>query len=181
MVIYIIAFLLVGLLGKVVGKPVEALVEAVAGRGARGLHVPLAVADVVEPELVGHLGDAHRLGEILLVGEHEEHGVAQLVLTQHLVELVVGLDDTLAVVRVDDEDEALRILEVVAPQRTDLVLTAHIPHGEVDVLVLDGLHVEADGGDGGDDLAELELVEDGGLTSGIETDHKNTHFLLTLK
>ena len=27
-----------------------------------------------------------------------------------------------------------------------------------------------DGGDGGNDLTELELVEDGGLTSGIETD-----------
>lgn len=26
-----------------------------------------------------------------------------------------------------------------------------------------------DGGDGGDDLAKLELVEDGGLTGGIET------------
>ena len=26
-----------------------------------------------------------------------------------------------------------------------------------------------DGGDGGDDLAKLELVEDGGLTSGVET------------
>lgn len=30
-----------------------------------------------------------------------------------------------------------------------------------------------DGGDGGDNLAELELVEDGGLTGGVETDHKD--------
>jgi hypothetical protein len=35
-----------------------------------------------------------------------------------------------------------------------------------------------DGGDGGDDLPELELVEDGGLTSGVETDHENPHLLL---
>ena len=27
-----------------------------------------------------------------------------------------------------------------------------------------------DGGDGGDDLTELEFVENGGLTSGIKTD-----------
>ena len=44
------------------------------------------------------------------------------------------------------------------PQRADLVLSSDIPHGEVNVLVLDGLDVEADGGDGGDNLAELELV-----------------------
>ena len=35
-----------------------------------------------------------------------------------------------------------------------------------------------DGWDGGDDLSELELVEDGGLTSGIETNHENPHLLL---
>ena len=53
------------------------------------------------------------------------------------------LADPLAVVGVDDEDESLGVLEVVAPQRADLVLTADVPHGEADVLVLDRLHVEA--------------------------------------
>lgn len=55
------------------------------------------------------------------------------------------------------------------PQRPDLVLTTDVPDIKLDVLVGDGLDVEADGGDGGDVLAELELVEDGGLASGIET------------
>lgn len=133
----------------------------------------------MEAELIGDLSNAHGLGQILLVGEHEEDGVAELVLAEHLVELVVGLCDTLAVVRVDHKDEALGVLEVVAPERADLVLAAHIPHGEVDVLVLDCLDVEADGGDGGHDLTELELVEDGGLTGGVETDHEDSHVLLT--
>jgi hypothetical protein len=35
-----------------------------------------------------------------------------------------------------------------------------------------------DGGDGGDDLAELELVEDGGFTGGVEADHEDPHLLL---
>lgn len=35
-----------------------------------------------------------------------------------------------------------------------------------------------DGGDGGDDLTKLELVKNGGLAGGIETDHENSHFLL---
>jgi hypothetical protein len=35
-----------------------------------------------------------------------------------------------------------------------------------------------DGGDGGHDLAELELVEDGSFTGGVETDHEDPHFLL---
>ena len=48
----------------------------------------------------------------------------------------------------------------MAPQRADLVLPAHVPHVELDVLVRDGLDVEADGGDCGDVLVELEFVED---------------------
>lgn len=32
-----------------------------------------------------------------------------------------------------------------------------------------------------DDLTELELVQDGGLTSGIETNHQNSHLLLGKK
>lgn len=36
----------------------------------------------------------------------------------------------------------LGVLEVVPPQGTDLVLAAHVPHGEADVLVLHRLNVE---------------------------------------
>jgi len=166
------------LLGKVIGEPVKTLIETVTGGGAGRLHVPLAGADVMEAELVGDLGDRHGLREILLVGEDEEDGVAELVLGEHLVELVVCLGDTLTIVGVDDEDEALSVLEVVPPEGTDLVLTSDIPHGEVDVLVLDGLHVEADCGDCCDDLTELQLVQDCGLTGGVETDHEDPHVLL---
>lgn len=51
--------------------------------------------------------------------------------------------------------------EVVSPEGTDLVLAADVPDVEFGVLVCDGLDVEADGGDRGDVLVELELVEDG--------------------
>ena len=64
------------------------------------------------------------------------------------------------------------------PQGPDLVLTADVPHGEADVLVLNRLDVEADGGDGGDNLAQLELVEDGRLTGRVQPDHQDPHLLL---
>jgi hypothetical protein len=81
-------------------------------------------------------------GQILLVGEHQEKGIPKLVLVQHTLELLAGLNDTVAIVAVDDEDDTLGVLEVMPPQRTDLVLATDIPHGELDVLVLDGLDVE---------------------------------------
>ena len=47
------------------------------------------------------------------------------------------------------------------PKRPNLVLPSHIPNIEFDILVRDGLDVEADSRDGSDVGVELELVEDG--------------------
>jgi hypothetical protein len=44
----------------------------------------------------------------LLVGEDEQHRLPQLVLRQHPHELVSGLADALAIVRVDDENQACK-------------------------------------------------------------------------
>lgn len=82
-------------------------------------------------------------GQILFVGKHQEQGVPELILVQHALQLLTGLDNTVAIVAVHHEDDTLGVLEVVAPQGTDLVLTADVPHGELDVLILDGLDVEA--------------------------------------
>jgi hypothetical protein len=38
--------------------------------------------------------------------------------------------------------------------------------------------IRTNGGDGGDNLTELQLEENRGLTSGIQADHEDTHILL---
>lgn len=120
-------------------------------------------------QFVCQLGGRHRVGQILLVGEHEQHCIAQFVLLQHAVQLLFRLHDTLAIVRVDHKDEPLRVLEVVAPERANLVLATDVPHGEADVLVLDRLNVEPDRRNGGDNFAQLQLVQNRRLTGSIES------------
>lgn len=84
-------------------------------------------------------------GQILLVGENQEKSITELVLVEHALKLLTRLNNTIAIVAVDDENDTLGVLEVMPPERTNLVLTADIPHGELNVLVLDGLDVEACG------------------------------------
>lgn len=81
--------------------------------------------------------------KILLVGKDKEKSISQLVLVEHALKLLASLDNTVAIVGVDDEDDTLGVLEVMSPQRTDLVLTTNIPDGELDILVLDSLDVES--------------------------------------
>jgi hypothetical protein len=59
------------------------------------------------------------------------------------LQLLPSLDNTVTIVAVHDENDTLGVLEIMSPQRTDLVLTTDIPHGELNVLVLDSLDVEA--------------------------------------
>jgi hypothetical protein len=81
-------------------------------------------------------------GQILLVGEDQKERVPELVLVQHSLELLTGLNNAIAIVAVNDEDDTLGVLEVMPPERANLVLATDIPHGELDVLVLYGLDVE---------------------------------------
>mmetsp|Transcript_4866 Transcript_4866/g.14537 ORF Transcript_4866/g.14537 Transcript_4866/m.14537 type:complete len:215 (+) Transcript_4866:85-729(+) len=166
------------LLSNVGLEPVQSLVETFPGFGDSGLNVPVPLLQGVETELVRDLGGVHGVRQVLLVGENQKHGVSQVVLVQHFVELVLVLVNTISIVGIDHEDQALRVLEVVPPERSNLGLSTDVPHGERDVLVLDGLHVEPDGWDGGDDLSKLQLVQDGGLTRIIKAHHENTHLLL---
>lgn len=157
--------------------------------------------------------------QILLVSENKEESVTEFIFVQHTLQLFAGLDDTVTVVAVNNEDDTLSVLEVVSPEGTDLVLATDIPHGELNVLVLDGLDVETykrdvsptcsipetvfhaqnipttettlkytlvvegegltNCGDGGDDFTQLQLIQDGGLSGGVETDHQDSHLLTT--
>ena len=76
------------------------------------LDEPRPLPETVEAELVRDLGGVHSVGEILLVGENEEEGVTELILVEHALQLLAGLRDTLPVVGVDHEDNALCVLEV---------------------------------------------------------------------
>ena len=90
----------------------------------------------MQAKLVGDLGGVHGVGQILLVGEDEEESVTELVLVEHALELLTGLDNTVAIVGVDDENDTLGVLEVMSPQGPDLVLSTHIPDCELNVFIL---------------------------------------------
>jgi len=178
--INIIWFLdLAGSILQLVAQPIQALVQTISRSCTSGLNVPVSVPEAVEPKLVCDLGCVHGVGQVLLVGEYQQHGLTQLILCQHPHQLVPRLSNTLPVVAVHHEDESLGVLEVMSPQRTDLVLTADVPHGETDVLIFNSLDIEPNGWDGGDDLSQLELIKDGGFTSSIKPHHENPHLLLT--
>lgn len=78
----------------------------------------------------------------MLVGENKEESVAEFIFVQHALQLFPSLDNTVPVVAIHNENDTLSVLEVMSPEGTDLVLATDIPHGKLNVLVLDGLDVE---------------------------------------
>ena len=80
--------------------------------------------------------------KILFVGENQKNGISELVLVQHALQLLTRLNDTITIVAINNEDDTLGVLEVMSPQRSDLVLSSNIPYSELNVLVFDSLNVK---------------------------------------
>jgi hypothetical protein len=58
------------------------------------LDVPVALAQRLQAELLGNFGSRHSVGQILLVAEHEQNSVTELILVQHALQLITGFADT---------------------------------------------------------------------------------------
>mmetsp|Transcript_23928 Transcript_23928/g.65196 ORF Transcript_23928/g.65196 Transcript_23928/m.65196 type:complete len:229 (+) Transcript_23928:314-1000(+) len=163
-------------------EPIEALEEAIAGGRHGGLHMPLRLwrrqGTGVQSELPGDLIRRGRTGQVLLVRKYQQHRLPQLLRRQQFLQLLPRVLQSVTIAAVHDEDEAVGVSEVVPPQLADLILAADVPNVEVDVPVLHGLHVEADGGHGREHLAHLQAVKDCGLASSIESEHKDALVLV---
>ena len=86
-------------------KPLQALKQTIT-RGCRsGLNVPLAALHIAQVQLLSNLTHAHGIGEVLLVGIYQQHGIAKLILIQHPLQLIPGVVNAVAVVRVNDKND----------------------------------------------------------------------------
>lgn len=70
---------------------------------------------LIQIQLLNHLLLAHDARQVHLVGKHQQQNILQALVLQDAVQFLAGLVDAGAVAGVDDEDQALRALEVVAP------------------------------------------------------------------
>ena len=113
--------------------------------------------DSVQTKFISHLWSGHGTWKILLVGIHEDDGVLELFIVDHLVKLFTSIIDTIAIVRVDDKDDTLGVGIVMSPKLSDLVLTSDIPDVEGDILVSDLFYIKTDRRDGCHDFAKLKL------------------------
>lgn len=82
----------------------------------------------MQTQLIGHFSSTHGIREILFVGKYEKHSVTELVFVEHSVQFITSSVDTISIIGIHDKDESLSILVVVAPQRTNLILTPYIPN-----------------------------------------------------
>jgi len=109
------------LVGNVVRKPVKPLIQTLTRGSTCALDVPVPLAQGVQAKLVGDFSSIHGIRKILFVCKYQKHSITELVLVQHTMELISGLNNTLSVVAVHNKNEALGVLEVVPPQGSDLL------------------------------------------------------------
>lgn len=77
--------------------------------------------------------------DVLLIGVDEQLCFFQLRLVHQFLELLPGFWNPAGVTTVHNEDQALRLDEVVVPESPDLLLAPNVPHDESQVSVAQGL------------------------------------------
>lgn len=159
-------------------QPVQPVVQPVAFDRTGGLDAPRAVLEGRQMQRLTHLRRIQGIRLVLLVGKDEQGGVAQLLLGQHGRQLLGAGGHPIAVGGVDDKNDGGRVGVVEAPVGADAGLPAEVPDVELEVAVGEGLDVEADGGHGGDDLADGQAHEDGRLARPVEAQQQDADLLV---
>lgn len=115
---------------------------------------------------------ANGLRMVDLVSQDQEGNLGKLLHAQQCIQLGLALQQSLPVLRIDQEHDAGDFGEVVLPQPTRLLMAAEIEGGEFDVA--DGEFfrggVKGRGQDG--DSVVLEHVQEGGLSGVVETEEE---------
>lgn len=158
-------------------QPVKTFVETFTARGNRPLHPPLALSDVLQSQLLCDLCSRKRLRQILLVAKDQQRCVREKRLIEKIVQFDLGLLDSCVIVGVNNINNATSVFVVKAPEFSDLVLATNIPHAKLQVLVLHGFDIEADGRCGLDNLSKFHLVQNGGLPGSIQAHHQYSDLL----
>jgi hypothetical protein len=66
----------------------------------------------MQSKLISNLRGVHGIGKILLVSEDKEYGMPELILARHPLQLLTSLRNTFPIIRVDDKNDTLGVLEV---------------------------------------------------------------------
>ena len=116
------------------------------------LNDPFPLSQIVQTRLLDDFSRRHRIKQVLL------HRIAHLVLVRHFDEYFVCLLNPVSVIAVNGVDWTVNSPIVLSPSKPNLVLASRAPHGETQVLVLNGLHFATDRCNGRHHFAKFQLV-----------------------
>lgn len=89
-------------------KPFQSFKKTIACRCCGGLDVPLAVLDIAQVQLFRNLANTHGIRKVLLVRIHKQHGITQLVLIEHPLQLISSIINAVTIIRINDKDDGYK-------------------------------------------------------------------------
>lgn len=107
-------------------QPIHALRHAPPINRRASHDTPIAIPELAQPQRLGNIAGAPGAGLVLLIGEDQQGGVAELVFVQHGGEFGGGGGQAVDVRAVDDEDDGGRVGVVAAPVGADGGLPAEV-------------------------------------------------------
>mmetsp|Transcript_267 Transcript_267/g.2120 ORF Transcript_267/g.2120 Transcript_267/m.2120 type:complete len:229 (-) Transcript_267:214-900(-) len=125
------------------GQPVQSFIQPFAARRHRALHVPPSCTQLRQTKVLAHLGRRHGPLQVLFIGKDKQSTVPHQRILDDRLEFARCSPNPLAVQRIHHVDQTVGVVEIVPPKWSQLLLTTHVPHRELYVLVLHLLYVES--------------------------------------
>lgn len=125
------------------GQPIQSFVQPFAACRDCALHVPPSCTQLRQTKVLAHLGRRHGSLQVLFIGKDKQSTVPHQRILNDRFEFACRSPNPLAVQRIHHIDQTVGVVEIVPPKWSQLLLTTHIPHRELHVLVLYLLYVES--------------------------------------
>ena len=140
----------------------------------------MSALDLVQLEEVFDFLGRERTRHILLITEDHQRRACKLLLKQQLLEFVSARFESELVSGVDDPNQAISLLKIIAPIGADGSLTAHVPKVELKAIMLHCLDLEAKCGRNLRGIFPEELLENSGFACVIESKDQQSELALFL-
>lgn len=117
-------------------------------------------------------------GSVNLVSENQEGNTLELLDGKESIQLSLGLQETLAVLAINQEDNAVDFGEVILPDTAGLLMSTEIKGSEFDVGDRELLRGGVESGLESGQTVVLQHVKQGGLSGIIKTEEEDLGVLV---
>mmetsp|Transcript_1585 Transcript_1585/g.3089 ORF Transcript_1585/g.3089 Transcript_1585/m.3089 type:complete len:258 (+) Transcript_1585:139-912(+) len=158
--------------------PLHSLLKPLTSFGRSRLDLPDSVPDRTQIQSIRNFIRTLCIHKILLIGKNKHRNLSQFILLKQLAQLHTSLFQSSGISAINDVDESVTRIKIIAPIWSDHLLPSNIPDVKLKALMHQRFNIETLSGHDVSDVLIRKFFENCCFSRVIQTKHKNSKFLV---